>query len=374
MTIYRRFVRAKKGMSTIFGGLFFIILILMGFNLMLWGFIQYDNYNSTLFKMNQNDQLAASENLVPTNPGAQNFTSTGFNIPVNNLGGTTVSIARIYISNLSPTGGIKCTNADPNSQGPCIVDPGAGTQNCAGIGNCYFTNGNVAAGVINQLIHVRGVTLNDGSGYKVVLSSTRGRLFSFFYPWPVTNVGNNPGGNFVTNIGPLSIYFNYQSFNFTQGFQTSSQPAFCVPQSTAMVFWLKIANNAQDSAVTLKSTSVIEFKGYGVTGAGLVVDDFIDNQTTISPGLGIIPYNDAQPTVLPPAPANGAATLTTIKFSASSPSGSDAGSLPKSANYITFIGFYYAYRTDPVTGQPLLQGETIPFIDLKVTSGYPGSC
>jgi hypothetical protein len=371
MRIYRRFLRAKKGMSTIFGGLFFVILILMGFNLMLWSFIQYDAYNTTLRSMNQSDQLTISENLVPTNPGAQNFTSISFNIPVNNLGGTTVSIARIYIMNISPTGGTKCTSLGV-SGGACIVDS-LGTQNCAGNGVCSFSGGNIAAGEINHLIHVNGIAINDGSGYKVILSSTRGRLFSFFYPWPVSQ-NNNPSGQFVTNIGPLSIYFNYRSFNFTQGSQNTSQPAFCVPQSTAMVFWVTIANNAQDSAVTLKSTSVIEFKGYGVTGGGLVTDDFIDNQTTISPGLGVIPYNDAQPTVLPIAPANGAATLTTIKFSASTPSGADAGSLPKSANYITFIGFYYAYRTDPVTGAPLLQGETIPFIDLKVTSAYPGSC
>jgi hypothetical protein len=371
MRIYRRFLRAKKGMSTVFGGLFFVILILMGFNLMLWSFIQYDAYNTTLRSMNQGDQLAISENLVPANPGAQNFTSTSFNIPVNNLGGTTVSIARIYIMNISPTGGFKCTNIGV-SGGACILDS-PGTQNCAGNGVCTFSGGNIAAGEINHLIHVTGIAISDGSGYKVILASTRGRSYSFFYPWPVTNVGN-PGGNFVTNIGPLSIYFDYKSFNFTQGSQTQSQTAFCVPQSTPLVFWVRIANNAPDSAVTLKSTSVIEFKGYGVTGAGLVVDEFIDNQTTISPGLGVIPYNDAQPTVLPPEPPNGAATLTTIKFSASSPSGADAGSLPKSANYITFIGFYYAYRTDPVTGAPLLQGETIPFIDLKVTSGYPGSC
>ncbi len=226
MRIYRRFVRAKKGISTIFGGLFFIILILMGFNLVIWGFIQYDNYNSTLFKMNQNDQLATSENLVPASPGAQNFTSTSFNIPVNNLGGTTVSISRIYITNISPTGGTQCTNSDPNSQGPCIVDPGAGTQNCAGNGKCYFTNGNIAAGVINDLIHVTGVSLNDGSGYKVILSSTRGRLYSFFYPWPVSFNNNNPSGQFVTNIGPLSIYFDFKSFNFTQVHRPSpNQPS-----------------------------------------------------------------------------------------------------------------------------------------------------
>src|SRR6266446_3253769 len=125
MAIYRRFVRAKKGMSTVFGGLFFVILILMGFNLMLWGFIQYDNYNTTLRSMNQNDQLAISENLVPAAPGAQNFTSTSFNIANNNLGGTNISSARIYISNITPTGGTKWTNSDPKSHGPCIVDTGS---------------------------------------------------------------------------------------------------------------------------------------------------------------------------------------------------------------------------------------------------------
>src|SRR5437899_12954964 len=99
MTIYRRFVRAKKGMSTVFGGLFFAILILMGFNLMLWGFIQSDNYNTTLRSMNQKDQLAISENLLPAAPGSQTFTNTSLNIPVDNLAGSTVSIARTYIAN-----------------------------------------------------------------------------------------------------------------------------------------------------------------------------------------------------------------------------------------------------------------------------------
>jgi hypothetical protein len=366
MGVYRRFARSKKGISTIFGGLFFIILILMGFNLVLWGFIQYDNYNSSLFKMNQNDQLASSENLVPTNPGAQNFTSTSFNIPVNNLGGTTVSISRSYITNISPTVGTLCTSSGA-SAGPCVVDSGLGTQNCAGNGNCYFTNGNIGAGEINHLIHVTGLAISDGSGYKVILTSTRGRLFSFFYPWPVTpvNVGN-PGGNFISNIGPLSIYFDYKSFNFTQGAQTVSQSAFCIPTGSAIVFWVKIANTATDSSVTLKGASVIEFKGYGLTGAGLVIDDFIDNQTTVNPG-NVIGYNDAQPTVLPAATANGPASFQLIKFSASGQSGTDAGSFSKSVNYITFIGFYYIYRG-------LVQGETIPFIDIKATSGYPGSC
>jgi hypothetical protein len=365
MHLYRRFLRAKKGMSTVFGGLFFVILILMGFNLMLWSFIQYDAYNTTLRSMNQGDQLAISENLVPTNPGAQNFTTTSFNIPVNNLGGTTVSISRIYIMNISPTGSSNCTNLGA-SAGPCIVDS-PGTQNCAGNGVCVFTSGNIAAGEINHLIHVSGVTLNDGSGYKVILSSTRGRLFSFFYPWPITpvNVGN-PGGNFVTNIGPLSIYFDYKSFNFTQGAQTTSQSAFCIPSSTPVVFWLKIANSATDSSVTIRDVTIMQLQAYGVNGFGQFVTIYVVNQTTVNPN-GIIPYNNAQPSILPAATANGPATFTLLKFGSTTVDGASAPSFSRDNNWIMFIGFYYVYRG-------LTQGETIPFLDMKTTSGYPGSC
>ncbi len=369
MRIYRRFLRAKKGMSTVFGGLFFVILILMGFNLMLWSFIQYDAYNTTLRSMNQNDQLAISENLVPTNPGAQNFSSVGFNIPVNNLGGTTVSIARIYITNISPTGSTNCTSS------PCIIDPSS-PVNCTGDGICSFTNGNIAAGEINHLIHVTmptsvpGQTVNDGSGYKVILSSTRGRLFSFFYPWPVTTTtGGNPGGNFVTNIGPLSIYFDYKSFNFTQGAQTTSQSAFCIPSSTNIVFWLKIANSATDSSVTLRDTTIMQLQAYAVNGFGQFVTIYIVNQTTVNPSgvPGIIPYSNAQPTVLPPATPNGPASSTLVKFGSTVVDGNSAPSFRVDNNWIMFIGFYYIYRG-------LTQGETIPFLDMKTTSGYPGSC
>src|SRR5213594_1524014 len=67
MTVYRRLARSKKGMSTIFGGLFFVIIILMGFNVMLWGFIQYDAYNHVITSMSQRDYQAASATLGPVN-------------------------------------------------------------------------------------------------------------------------------------------------------------------------------------------------------------------------------------------------------------------------------------------------------------------
>jgi hypothetical protein len=367
MPIYRRFLRAKKGMSTVFGGLFFVILILMGFNLMLWSFIQYDAYNTTLRSMNQNDQLAISENLVPTNPGAQNFSSVGFNIPVNNLGGTTVSIARIYITNISPTGSTNCTSS------PCIIDSSS-PVNCTGNGICLFTNGNIAAGEINHLIHVTmptsvpGQTVNDGSGYKVILSSTRGRLFSFFYPWPVTLVTTgNPGGNFVTNIGPLSIYFDFKSFNFTTDSQIQSQSAFCVPSSSIMVLWVTVANTATNSGVTLQGSTMMELQPYSANGFGQFVRTWIVSPTSTNP-TSITAYNQGTaPYYLPPAPANGAASKVTIYFGGGSQGGTGGVSMGRDDNWLTFIGFYYNYL-----GQP--QGETIPFMDMKSTAGWPGSC
>jgi len=60
-------------MSTIFGAIFFVILILMGFNLMTWNFLQYDAYNGVVTSMKQRDQQAASENLAATAPGATGF-------------------------------------------------------------------------------------------------------------------------------------------------------------------------------------------------------------------------------------------------------------------------------------------------------------
>lgn len=357
MGLYRKLARSKKGMSTIFGGLFFIILILMGFNLMLWGFIQMDAYNSVLANMTQRDQQAISENLVPANPGAINITATTFNILVNNLGGTSVSISRIYIFNISPTGSAQCSGA----AAPCLVDP-------APSGTGYsFTNGNVPAGQINYKISVNGLGVGDGSGYKITLASTRGRLYTFFYPWPQTLPSGGGGGQFVTNIGPLSIYFDYRSFNFTQGSQTASQTAYCVPSSVSIVLWVKLANSATDSSVTLKASTMMQMQPYSANGFGQFVRMWIDDNATVNPN-NVVGYNEnTNPYVLPAAGANGPSGFTIVKFSASSQGAANAQSMGNQDNWIIFIGFYYKYRG-------LVQGQTIPFVDIKSTSGYPATC
>src|SRR6266487_2519790 len=107
-----------------------------------------------------------------------------------------VTVTRIYISNFSPTGFIRCS------------------------GSNVCTIANVQVGENNHNIHVTGLTINDGSGYNVVLSSMRGRQFSFYYPWPVNILGPSGASNSNdtdTAHGPLDIKLSVNSFNFTQG-------------------------------------------------------------------------------------------------------------------------------------------------------------
>jgi hypothetical protein len=350
MAIYRRFLRAKKGMSTIFGALFFIILVLMGFNL-IWNFVQYDSYNQVISKMSQRDQLTTSENLVVTQPGVVDCCAgNGFNITVTNLGGAAITISRIYINNVNPTG--QCTSS------PCVADPS---------GTPAVSNGNIQLGELNHKIKVSGISVNDGNAYRIVLASTRGRLFSFYYPWPVTVNNNNGGGSFVTNIGPLSVYFDFKSFNFTQGAQTQSQSAFCVPSSTTMVLWVKLANTATDSSVTLQGSTMMQMQPYSANGFGQFVRTWVVSPTSINPS-SITPYNQGtNPYTLPAATANGPSSSVEVYFGGSSQGGTGGVSLGRDDNWLTFIGFYYNYRNQP-------QGETIPFMDLKSTAGYPGTC
>jgi hypothetical protein len=351
MAIYRRFLRAKKGMSTIFGALFFIILVLMGFNLMIWNFVQYDSYNQVISKMSQRDQLTTSENLVVTQPGVVDCCSNGFNITVTNLGGAAITISRIYINNVNPTG--QCTSS------PCVADPSGPIM--------AISNTNIQLGELNHKIKVSGISVNDGNAYRIVLASTRGRLFSFYYPWPVTVNNNNGGGSFVTNIGPLSVYFDFKSFNFTQGAQTQSQSAFCVPSSTTMVLWVKLANTATDSSVTLQGSTMMQMQPYSANGFGQFVRTWVVSPTSINPS-SITPYNQGtNPYTLPAATANGPSSSVEVYFGGSSQGGTGGVSLGRDDNWLTFIGFYYNYRNQP-------QGETIPFMDLKSTAGYPGTC
>ena len=297
-------------------------------------------------------QQALSENLMVNPPGALNFTTQGFNISVTNFGAVSVNITQVTITNISPTGSVQCS-----INSPCIL---------TGTSNPGISNQIVKTTESGHVIKVNGLIINDGSGYMVALTSANGRAYGFYYPWPLApQISGNR--NFVANVGPLAIYLDFESFNFTQGSQTVSQPAFCVPSSNSLVFWVKASNTATDSSVKLRSPTMMQMQPYTANGLGAFVRIWIDDPSTLNP-TNVIPYNETtNPYILPPANPNDPAVYTIFKFSATSQNGAGSVAMGQDNNWITFIGFYFIYKG-------LSQGQTIAFVDLKSTASWPGTC
>ena len=322
----------------------------MGFNVMLWGFIQYDAYNHVITSMSQRDQQAVSENLVPVN--ATYPTGGPLNVIVNNLGGGSVSIAAIYIWNTNTTGQCMPT--------PCIFYPPPPAFT-------YFTNGNIPAGAVNFVVHVIGINVKDGNSYRITLATTRGREFSMYYPWRFSSLTINGGGlgNFVTNVGPLAIFFDFKSFNYTQGSNGpcsgapgyTSCSAFCMP-SASSIFTIRVANISTNSSVTLLPQTAMKLELYGSNSPGLNILSFIMDPSTLNPSTNA-GYSLANSYTLAKSGPNGPtpASFAIVKFGSGTEGTAGFISFgPKAGNYLTFIGIYYLYNNQP-------QGETIPFMD-----------
>jgi hypothetical protein len=382
MGLYRRLARSKKGMSTIFGALFFVILILMGFNLMLWVFIQQDAYNSVIANMQQADQSAVSEYIVPQQPGAQNFTGStgicvgcGFNIAVNNQGGAAVTVVRIYVTQCTGTAqcpGGSTTGLCNGASAPCIINT-SGTTADPSCSVCSFANGNVPAGVTRQLIAVTGININDGGIYRIILTSGRGRLFSFAFPWqaPPVVIVNNQANVFTLNIGPLSISFAFNSFNFTRGANTQSQPAWIMPDKTQLILWVKVQNIVTDN-VTIQVQSGILLSQYSGSNAG-TTPFFIVNQNSVCPVptgnppvcTGITAYT---PITIPPASTAGPSPPVILKFAATVEGGTTPQAISQDGPFLAFIGLFYKIANQN------FQGETVPFVAAEICGSYPLPC
>jgi hypothetical protein len=364
MGLYRRVARSKKGMSTVFGGLFFVILILMGFNVMLWGFVQWDAYNRTISNMSQRDQQAISENIIPVNATCNSSCKAGtgtLNMWVNNLGGESVTIDTVYLFDVNGTG-------TPCSTAPCIASPTGGT-------------GNIPAGSVNFPIQVNNLAIGSYS-YHIVLASSRGRLFSLYFPWRfnslIINNNGGPGGNFVTNIGPLAIYFDSKSFNYTQGSSgacsgvPTSCSAFCMPNALSL-FYIRVKNTSPTYNVTLLPQTAMQMQLYGSSNNGQTKQAFIMDSSSVNPST-YMAYSTAREYVLQPDNTPGGvnpSSFAIVKFGSASEMSGSLFTFPSNGagNFLTFIGIYYMFN-----GQP--QGQTIPFMnfDNNPTSLNPITC
>jgi len=153
-------IRSRRGISTIIGACFFITIMLLAFNLMLWEMVQYDSYQQALDKMAQRDRDRLAERLEITDIF---FTVSGtplMTIAARNTGGISISLARIYFDTSPVT----------------IVEKGSG--------NHYFTGGFLSVGESGTInIYKTGSTSLTSTGtYTLTFVTERGNLFTSYYP------------------------------------------------------------------------------------------------------------------------------------------------------------------------------------------------
>ena len=361
----KRFAGRRKGIGTILGAGYFIIIMLAIFNLIMWEVSQYDVYQQLVDQMNQVDQERISENLEFIDPGITDFGTLGpnkcFNLTVRNTGGITINTARIYFYNYS----------DTSSSALKIIEKGA-----AGISVDYFTNGFINPGESNHKIRV--VTTLDmpkataSRPYIIYLTTERGRTFSTVYPRTILPEPGNVG---FIDIGPLRFKFDYYSLNYTTPSQQSPTPAWIIsPYSskTAIMFFVTVINIASDDDITLKKYCVFDCIEMKATGASQKIASFfiVDKSSTWPGGSTMFPYNEANPYILrkipdPNNPQRGIENI--VKFGSATLGKADPQCLYTGGDeeylYLVLMGFYYVYK-----GQNY--GVTIPFVAIQTKPSF----
>lgn len=214
-------LRGRSAVSTMIGGIIVLTLLLTALGTMVFVSQQYDSYQGVVNQMSQIDINRFSENLggnggntgavYPglTYLGVSSSTSCGghcqkYNLTVSNLGIGT-QIARVYINSTSDL----CAT----TSGGCILDPVSSSANCANtcfrISDRYVNPGEYSHGVLlwlAQQLPYNGYGLNT-----ISIATTRGRVFSF--QWPFPPVGQALPSGVSISTGVMKVAYNGGGFN-----------------------------------------------------------------------------------------------------------------------------------------------------------------
>ena len=185
----RKLWTRRKGVSTMIGGIIILTLFLSALSVMVFISQQYDKYQSTVENVNRSDVDTVSENLVGVYPGivgGVNTTTglmcpvpTGCSLLVSNEAGIGTEITRIYINSTYPNETIAgCAYL-------CVFDEASVPTSFHFLQSSAFLN---PAESSHQVTLYTNSTLALPIGLpglnSITLVTTRGRMFSFQYPFP----------------------------------------------------------------------------------------------------------------------------------------------------------------------------------------------
>jgi hypothetical protein len=293
------------------GGIIVLGLFLTALAAMIFVSRQFDTYQSTVNTMQQKDIDRFSENLVaiPSRDGISkgNLFSipcpgglcNNYTLRISNLG-IGAQIARIYINS---------SKSDQPSCTYCVFDSAGSAQPMRfQVSDQYVNAGEISHNVtlwlpgnpgpnditLPQTCYIKGVLTLCAGANSISIITTRGRIFSFYWPFPATGPGSSgaPGGQGATGlyIGPLVITFNQSLITYsTSSINPPPVPnggkngIWAVPTGNLIVYVKIQTDRGTPTDVYLTAQSVLEmaqFNSPGVVRSFFVIAPITQNLCT----------------------------------------------------------------------------------------------
>ncbi len=261
----KRSSRSRKGLSTAVGTAFFIIVVIISMSSM-WAIGAFQaRYQAVTQQMNEWDTERISENLNVrslTQPVSKmSGQKYDINITVDNNGGVTVNIARIYV-------------LDQNNNKLNVSDPMnlSATQPRFGFNHSTINTGEVSHVIPVSVTPNLASALSASHKCRIILTTDRGRQFSYAYPSP-SGAG---GGGYSITIDESSDNFQYVAGG------TTFISAYSKPRGQAALYRLLLKNTTAKAIVLMSGCTMLQVDTSGSsTNAKYVVSD----QTTRSNNL-----------------------------------------------------------------------------------------
>jgi hypothetical protein len=259
----------RKAVSTVIGGVIVLSIFLMALVAMMFVSQQNDAYQSTVKQMAQKDIDRRAENLQIVYPGisfppaATGINCAGasscdqFTMIISNLAGIGTQVARIYISSTTDCSSLCILNRDTTTS------PNASSFSSRD----QFINPSEPNHAITFWLAAH--TLTNETSHQVSVATTRGRVFSFTWPFPPSGANAATG---TLYLGCLAINFDDLLVTYTEFSPTKHQrPAVPVaggwlfPGADALIFYVRVSNICTASLVLLDKST---FYALQYTGAG----------------------------------------------------------------------------------------------------------
>jgi hypothetical protein len=231
----KRLYRSRKAVSGIIGGVFFITILFVSFNVMIW----YYGQQSNLYSQGAKAQQLAQQSLLESFQIQQILLPSGHvNATIKNTGSVTIHIVHIAITSRSDS---PMWHKIYNSS--YFINPGSSATNVG----------------YNEIVNTP-TALSTANTYTVTFITERGNAETGTYtPTAITSGAYETFGN----LGYLTVSFTPAGFQYTSENQLTPQIAWQLSYNYACyyqpnIIWLVVFTNHGMYDATIKKWSGIE--------------------------------------------------------------------------------------------------------------------